>query len=137
MTPAPAARWLLASRGLLALAGAGMILDGVLHWTLYGRSGLTVIAGSNLQGYMKANYETFWVADVATLWTVGLAWLACAIWTGAAASGLIALLAVIPAALGVLNVANHGMPIASFNMFAAAALGLAGAFCRARVPRTV
>jgi hypothetical protein len=136
MSPAAPSRWRLASRVLLALAGAGLLVDGVLHWTLYGRSGLAAIASSDLPILMKANFETFWVADVATLWTVGLAWLACATWTRAASAGLIALLAVIPAALGVLNVANHGMQIASFNMFAAAALGLLGALCRAMVPRT-
>jgi hypothetical protein len=136
MSQAPGSRWLLASRILLGLAGAGLVVDGALHWTLYGRSGLGAIASSDLPGLMKANFETFWVADVATLWTVGLAWLAAAIWTRAASTGLIALLAVIPAVLGVLNVANHGMAIASFNMLAAAALGLLGALTRAMVPRT-
>ncbi|HEV2532961.1 hypothetical protein [Phenylobacterium sp.] len=136
MTLAAASRWMLASRGLLGLAGAGLVVDGALHWALYGRPGLAAIGASDLTGYMKANYQTFWVADVATLWTVGLAWLWSAARTGAASAGVIALLAVIPAALGVLNVANHGMPIASFNMLAASAVGLLGALCRAIVPRT-
>lgn len=124
----------LISRGLSALAGVGLIVDGALHWFLYGRSGLGAIAASTLPDIMKSDFATFWVADVVTLCATGLALLWAGIRPAAASPFVVLLLAAIPAGLGVLNVANHGLQVASVNMLAAAAAAALSAALRAFAP---
>ena len=123
------------SRGLLGLAGLGLIVDGSLHWILYGRSGLAAIAASTLPEVLRSDFATFWVADVVTLWAAGIVLLWTAIRPPAASAFIVFVISAIPAGLGVFNVLHQGMWIASFNMLAAASLGVIGAGIKAYVER--
>lgn len=124
----------LISRGLSGLAGAGLILDGGMHWYFYGRSGLDAIAASTLPDIMKSDFATFWVADVVTLCATGAALLWTALRPAAASPFVVLMLAAIPAGLGVLNVMNHGMQVASINMLVAAGAAALSAALRALAP---
>ena len=123
------------ARILLGLAGLGLMVDGALHWILYGRSGLKAIEASSLPAVLRSDFATFWVADVVTLWAAGiiLAWTA--VRPTAASAFIVFVVSAIPAGLGVFNVLHNGMWIASFNMLAAASLGVIGAGVKAYVER--
>ena len=123
------------ARGLLALAGLGLIVDGALHWVLYGRSGLKAIEASSLPAVLRSDFATFWVADVVTLWAAGIILLWTAIRPVAASAFIVFVVSAIPAGLGVFNVLHNGMWIASFNMLAAASLGVLGALAKSYVER--
>jgi hypothetical protein len=127
--------WHWIARVLLGLAGLGLIVDGALHWILYGRSGLAAIKASSLPEVLRSDFATFWVADVVTLWAAGiiLAWTA--LRPTAASAFIVFVVSAIPAGLGIFNVLHNGMWIASFNMLAAASLGVVGALVKAYVDR--
>lgn len=131
MSPAGSRRLETLSRVSLGIAGLGLIVDGALHWALYGRSGLAAIANSSLPSVLKSDFQTFWVADVVTLWAAGLVLAWTAVRPAAAAPAIVLLVSAIPAGLGIFNILHQGMWIASFNMLAAASLGLLGAVLKA------
>ena len=137
MSPAAHRLWHWISRGLLGLAGLGLIVDGALHWILYGRSGLKAIDASSLPAVLRSDFATFWVADVVTLWAAGTILVWTALRPMAASAFIVFVVSAIPAGLGVFNVLHNGMWIASFNMLAAASLGMIGAVTKAYVERRI
>jgi uncharacterized membrane protein len=124
------------ARVLSGLAGAGLIVDGALHWILYGQSGLHAIAASSLPVVLKSDFQTFWVADVVTLVATGSALVWAGLRPAAASPVIVLLLAAIPAGLGVLNVLNAGVAIASLNMLAATVMAVIAAVLRMASNRT-
>ena len=137
MSPAAHRLWTLISRVMLAVAGLGLIVDGALHWMLYGRSGLKAIGASSLPEVLRSDFATFWVADVVTLWAAGIILLWTALRPSAASAFIVFVVSAIPAGLGVFNVLHNGMWIASFNMLAAASLGVLGAIAKGYVERRI
>lgn len=129
--------WHWIARGLLGVAGLGLIVDGALHWILYGRSGLKAINASTLPEVLRSDFATFWVADVVTLWAAGIILLWTALRPAAASAFIVLVVSAIPAGLGVFNVLHNGMWIASFNMLAAASLGTLGAVTKAYVEHRI
>jgi len=120
------------SRLLLALAAAGLAVDATLHWVFFGRSVLAIVGSSTLPQALIADFKVLWVADVSTLLAVALAFALAAARPQAASAAVLAALALIPGALGVLVFAFGAPSYAGVNMLAAAGVALLAALLKAR-----
>lgn len=124
----------LISRALIGLAAAALAIDAGLHWIFFGQGALAAIGVSNLPLTLAADFKVLWVADVTTLLSVAAAFAWAAISPASVASGVVLVLSVIPAALGVLVFLFGAPSYAGVNMLIAAALAAAGAMIKARAP---
>jgi len=84
-------------RLLLSLSALVLAAGGLMHARAFGKT-VAAVAASNLEPFYGASLQALWLIDSATLLTLALVFLLVAARPALAAGGVLALVAIIPAA---------------------------------------